>query len=124
MSLSGRNAYSFSSLKLNLSLDNIRKLWDRHFHPKKQAQTSLTCCQSFLLQVVVRGEARAGESERKLRLLGLNLKTLETPMPLVKSKPMPPNGFFVGRASDLTSAELPGLGTDESGKTETARETN
>lgn len=119
-SLSERNAYSIVALALRQNAI----LWDRHFNPKKQAQMSLARCRRFLLQVVLRGEIRAGESEQGLRSKSLNSKTFETPISLVKSKPMPPEGFPLWWSHDLIFSVFPGLGTDESGKIETVRETN
>ena len=60
--LCGRNADSIFPLSREANL----MLLDRHFYPKKQVQTSLTCCRNLLLRVVLRGEGRAGESERRL----------------------------------------------------------
>jgi len=86
--LCGRNADSIFPLSREVDL----MLLDRHFYPKKQIQTSLACWLNFFLRVVLRVERRAGESEQELGFSSLNSKTFETPISLVKSKPMHPNG--------------------------------
>jgi hypothetical protein len=87
MSLSQRNA-----LKLFASIIGaLRSLGDSHFNPKKKAQMSLSCREGFS-GVVLRAERRAGESEQKLSCMQFDLKTLETPISLVKSNPMRPEG--------------------------------